>query len=385
MNIGLLIGGIPPDRNGGAEQQILQLADQLGRRGHTVTLFARTYARRPRLENRDTYLLVRRPTLAMPRLRLPADVVLATRDLARHRDRVDVLLAYQTVANGLIGVLARQLLHFPVAVSIRGNREYREFGVFPAYVYRRASAIVVQSSLVRQDLLGHLRSTGQSRLAGTISGKITVCPNGVHLPGVAPVLGQGVVFVGRLVPDKGVSDLIRAVARLPNARLTVIGEGPQRQALQRLAATLGRPVHFTGWIHPHEVQRHLRAASVLALPSYRGDGLPNAVLEAMALGRPVVASAIAGIPDIVQHGRTGMLVKPGDVNELSRSLGMLLRDKNLAQRFGRNARAVAESYSWDRVIPVVEGVLRSLISSQALEPAAGERSEHPSGVSPRRG
>lgn len=372
MHVGLLIGGIPPDRNGGAEQQILQLAEELGRRGHTVTLFARTYVPRPKVENRKGYTLVRRPALNIRRAALLYDILQATFDLVRWRDRVEILLAYQTVANGLIGVLAGRVLDVPVAVSVRGNREYREFGPLPAFVYRRASAILVQSGLVKQDMLSHLRATGQFDLAESVEDRTTVFPNGVHLPGAAPAVGDRVVFVGRLVRDKGVSDLLLAANHVPEARLTIIGDGPDRRMLTAQAGMLKRPVRFTGWIGAHDVQKHLRLARLLALPSYRGDGLPNAALEAMSLGRPVIASAIAGIPEIVQHGRTGFLIKPGDVKELARAIGLLVRDERLAQELGHHARAVAENYSWERVIPTVEAVLRGLLAYPPEQHWAGE-------------
>jgi glycosyltransferase involved in cell wall biosynthesis len=173
---------------------------------------------------------------------------------------------------------------------------------------------------------------------------------------------RGVLFVGRLTPHKGID---RLIAALPTgAELRVAGsEGhdpalPERDypaLLRRLAA--GRPVQFLGPVADAELPALYRQAAVLALPSvhrtcYGRDVLVSellglVVLEAMASGTPVVCSRLGGVVEIVQHGITGFLVKPGDVDELHERLAELLGNPERARRMGRNARElVRERFTW---------------------------------------
>lgn len=173
---------------------------------------------------------------------------------------------------------------------------------------------------------------------------------------------DGVLFVGRLTPHKGVDRLIAALP--PGARLRIAGsEGhdpdpPERDyplLLRRLAA--GRAVDFLGPVPDRELPALYRRAAVLALPSVQrtcygrairvSELLGLVVLEAMASGTPVVCSRLGGLPEIVQHGVTGFLVEPGDVDELRERLAEVVRDRALAARLGRNARElVLERFTW---------------------------------------
>jgi glycosyltransferase involved in cell wall biosynthesis len=150
-------------------------------------------------------------------------------------------------------------------------------------------------------------------------------PNRVHLvhnPGPASVPGRThppkprkVVFLGRLVPNKGVDVLLRAAALVPGIELVVLGDGPELPSLQNLSNQLGlgEAVRFLGWVGPEIVQRELPEASVLAVPSLWPEPFGLVALEAAALGIPVVASDVGGLRDVVFPGETGFLVAPGDV------------------------------------------------------------------------
>ena len=175
---------------------------------------------------------------------------------------------------------------------------------------------------------------------------------------------DGVLFVGRLTPHKGVDVLIRALP--PDARLTVIGsEGqdpsPPESDYPKLLRTLaaGRPVEFLGAIDDDELARRYRTASVLVIPSVErtcygrriavSELLGLVALEAMASGTPVIASRVGGLPEIVEDGVTGYLVPPGDVASLRRRISDVLDDPAMAAELGSNARErVVTELSWDR-------------------------------------
>ena len=188
-------------------------------------------------------------------------------------------------------------------------------------------------------------------------------------PGARP----DILFVGRLVERKGVQHLLDAMPALVRdhrAQLSVVGEGPMRPALERRAAELGLQddVTFTGFVPADDLARRFATCSAFALPAVydaKGDveGLGVVLVEALSQGRPVVASDAGGIPDIVIHDRTGLLVPPGDPAALSAALGRVLGDPALARRLGEAGREhVREAFSWasvtDRLLAVYEAVLQ---------------------------
>lgn len=143
--------------------------------------------------------------------------------------------------------------------------------------------------------------------------------------------GQHILFVGRLVPVKGVSLLLDAFARVAqihvDARLTIIGDGVERANLEGRCRGLGisSRVDFKGYLNQQEVAEQLRNADLFVLPSY-AEGLPVVLMEAMATGVPVIATRIAGIPELVQDGVTGRLVNAGDLERLVQSISDHLSD-----------------------------------------------------------
>jgi len=160
--------------------------------------------------------------------------------------------------------------------------------------------------------------------------------------------GGDVVFAGRLSPEKGVDTLIAAAGRLgPSAVLRIAGEGPDGDRLRRLADDLapGRVV-FHGRLSGADTVALLRSAAVVAVPSRWYENQPMVVLEAMALGVPVVASDIGGLPELVEDGVTGTLVRPDDDDALAAALAALLAAPDQGLAMGRAARAeVASGHS----------------------------------------
>jgi glycosyltransferase involved in cell wall biosynthesis len=157
-----------------------------------------------------------------------------------------------------------------------------------------------------------------------------------------------VLHVGRLVEKKGTGVLLDAVARLPQARLVVIGEGPLRPALQRRAAAHGDRVRFLGSLPEEEVARWMRRASLLAAPSITArdgdaEGLPTVVVEAAASGLPVVATRHSGIPEAVTDAETGFLVPERDAEALADKMALLLGSGELRRRMGEAARRRART------------------------------------------
>ncbi|HEY1478486.1 MAG TPA: glycosyltransferase, partial [Gaiellales bacterium] len=169
----------------------------------------------------------------------------------------------------------------------------------------------------------------------------------------APLAERGplrLLAVGRCVEKKGFAVLIEAVAGLEVAfDLQIIGDGPLRAALERSVAARGLVdrVRFAGSLTHHELPAAYAAADVVVAPSIEDadgdrDGLPNVVLEAMASGRPVIASEIAAIASAVRDGETGLLVAPGDPLALRAALERVARDRALAGAMGAAARTLVQ-------------------------------------------
>jgi glycosyltransferase involved in cell wall biosynthesis len=152
-----------------------------------------------------------------------------------------------------------------------------------------------------------------------------------------------VLSVGRLSKEKAHDQLLRAFARLSRAglataALVIAGDGPERLTLKRLADRLGLDgrVHFEG--HQGNVWPYYHSADVIALPS-DSEGSPIALLEAMAAAKPIVATSVGGIPEIIEDHRTGILVPPRDPGALADALAHVLRKPLLASNLGRQAQA----------------------------------------------
>ena len=154
------------------------------------------------------------------------------------------------------------------------------------------------------------------------------------------------VFVGWLEEKKGVLDLVTACAALKDRawHLDLVGLGHAEETVRtRLReAGLESRVTFHGWLSPDQVRRRLAEADVFVLPSW-GEGLPNAMIEAMAAGVAVVVTSVGNIPDVVEHGVHGLVVPPRDPRELTRSLALLFADRALLDRLAENGRTLADA------------------------------------------
>ena len=215
---------------------------------------------------------------------------------------------------------------------------------------RSASQVVALSETDRTDLREHLRFPDS---------RITVIPNGVPIDGFAPATPEQrvaakndfdiepeafvLLSISALVPEKGVDVAIRATSALEGCHLLVVGDGPERTALEQLAADVapGR-VTFTGALS--EPIDAYRAADVVLLPSLGGDTMPATLIEAGLCGLPSIATPIGAIEEIVLD-RTGFIVPPGDSHALAGAIGKLQSAPSLADELGRSARAIASNAS----------------------------------------
>ncbi|MEN6495921.1 MAG: glycosyltransferase family 4 protein [Thermoguttaceae bacterium] len=163
------------------------------------------------------------------------------------------------------------------------------------------------------------------------------------------------VFLGRLSPEKGLLTLLKAAALAREVPLVIVGEGSQREELQRLVAQNDlRHVTLAGYKRDAELVHLLRQAAFLVLPSECYENSPMVIYEAGALGRPVLASRMGGIPELVDEGETGFLFAPGDATELAERMVRLHRDPRLRRDMGQNGRR--------KIVALCEGHYDQLMS-----------------------
>jgi glycosyltransferase involved in cell wall biosynthesis len=174
-----------------------------------------------------------------------------------------------------------------------------------------------------------------------------------------------IVAVGRLVEKKGFRYLIDAAGRLDGAHVAIVGDGPLRQDLESQARDSQASVSLVGGLDHVGVSAALAAADVVAVPSVvdgsgNVDGLPNTLLEALAAGRPVVASAIAGIPEVVTDDVNGLLAPEKDVDALAAVLARLRDQPELRSRLGAEARRRAlRELDWNATAEAFEEIFAS--------------------------
>ncbi len=203
-------------------------------------------------------------------------------------------------------------------------------------IYRRIDVFISPSRFLKDTMSGALPAD-----------RIAVWPNVLETRAIRPAAAAGdgsIVYSGRLSAEKGLGTLLNAV-RDSGAALRIFGDGPLRGELERKAAAQpGVPVRFGGHLPQDELWREMGRATAAVLPSEWYENNPRSILEAFALGRPVIGSRIGGIPELVREGRTGWLFEPGNAIQLKERIAEAVGDPQAAHRLGRSARAFVEDY-----------------------------------------
>jgi glycosyltransferase involved in cell wall biosynthesis len=252
----------------------------------------------------------------------------------------------------------------PYIVSLRGG-DVPGFRPYDFALYHRIISPLLHLVWMRASVIV-ANSQGLRDLALAFDRKVTIqiIPNGVDIQRFSPDMQMRewhpprLLFVGRVVYQKGLDLLLEALGSVQSSswQLTIVGDGSQRELLMAQAEHLGisERIRFLGWLDSAQLLPEYQQANLFVFPS-RHEGMPNAILEAMACGLPVIASKIAGNEELVVPASettcgTGILVPPEDVDALRVALQTVLKDANLRMVMGGAARQrVEQAYTWRRV------------------------------------
>ena len=282
------------------------------------------------------------------------------------RKHFDVLHAHWSLPQGLTGAVCKRFLGIPLVVTIHGSDV---FGLKRPWLKRANEGVMKYADACTVNS----RATARFVAEACQRSDIQIIPMGVDLghfqkskdvDRLSPPARretQTILFAGRLIDWKGAEFLIRAIPKVlgqkPHTRVLIIGSGPEKGRLIDLAARLNLhdAVEFKEQVPQKELVRYYSRSDVFVLPSIRNDkgeteGLGVVLLEAMACGVPVIGSRVGGIPDIIKHGDTGLLVKEKDPDDLSEKLILLLSDRRLREKLiQKGLEFVEQNFSWDKI------------------------------------
>jgi glycosyltransferase involved in cell wall biosynthesis len=292
----------------------------------------------------------------IPRLPSPVPAVSALRDLKRALDGADLVHAHGVRAGLAAGAAARSdaVPHLIVTIHNAVFESGSTRRGAEAVAHRMLALLAERRICVSEDVARAARSAAPAKAGTVLTMPVGADPTPVEPAEAAAAREQLglepgrplVVGVGRLDPQKGFDVLVEATARMNGWAPPVVvicGEGPARHDLEERIETLGLGGRVRLLGNRQDAKAIIAAADAFCMPS-RWEGSPLALHEALAAGRPVVAAAVGGIPELLTFGQAGLLVPPEDPGALAAAVGRILADQRLARRLGDRAREAAEAW-----------------------------------------
>ena len=286
----------------------------------------------------------------------------------------DVVVTHSSTDSWLTAVAARLARRKPAVVRTRHLSTPVAGGPLNRWLYGSAAAFVVTTGeAIRAALIERLGLDPQRvvsiptgvDLSRFSPGNRTEASRKLGLDGAGPVIG----IVATLRSWKGHRFLIEALRdpRLADARLVIVGDGPQDKALRAQAGSVGLSDRIVFAGRQNDVVPWLHAFDVFALPSTGNEGVPQALMQAMACGLPVVTTPVGAIPELVRDGETGLLVPPNDTGALAAAIARILSDQTLAQSLATAARRLIEArHTNTMMLDAMENVIRKALKQNNI-------------------
>jgi len=372
-------------RIGGVTSHVYGLASELERRGHEVVIISKrggdaTDSNFSLKATSSVELRYVEPVIPFSTILVPPDPAEIRRLLKE--ECFDVVHAHHAFTPiSLLSITTAKKLGLPTVltnhtISFASNVDYfwtpTSFILLPFRRYIGKADRVIAVSRVAANFIGHFVKRE----------KIVVIPNGVDVHRFNPTnhdilvsnnevvteSGPVILYVGRLTHRKGVHILVKAMPLVlkvfPGAKLLIVGSGYMQDFIKLLVRRLelGACIKLMGFIPDGELPKLYNACNVFVLPSLYCESFGGVLLEAMASGRPIVASRTGGIPEIIENNITGILIERGNKESLANAILKILSDQDLAEQLGNNGRKIAEAkYSWSLVAEEIEGVYKKLV------------------------
>lgn len=343
---------------GGQEIRILTEAEGMLRRGHRITLLAPREARIFREAEKHSI-----PAIALPIGRKNLRGLMALRTWLR-RHPCDVLNTHSSTDSWLAALATRLLPHAPPIVRTRHISALIPANAASRWLYQSATShIATTGEKLRQQLIHHNGFSPDS-LTSVPTGIDTerFCPGDhsaaraqLQLPPDATIIG----IVATLRSWKGHAYLLEAFARLEDSKalLLIVGDGPQRENLQQEIARLGLSGRVLMPGNQKDVVPWMRAMDLFVLPSYANEGVPQALMQAMSCGLPVISTPIGSITEAVENDVTGLIVPPRDAEQLRQAIQSLLQDPQRRVQMSAAARRTAlEKFGIDAMLDKMEAI-----------------------------
>ncbi|MFC1662736.1 glycosyltransferase family 4 protein [Patescibacteria group bacterium] len=376
MKIGIVTQSFFPVR-GGVSQHVYHTANELKNRGHQVTVITANYT--PFDSEHDHGLDVIRLGLNVT---IPANGSYAHFTVGRHLRRKLQLIQknkqfdivhIHTPLDPILPLLATKTFTCPkvgtyhTSTATGHNIIYDYFSRLWRNSHKKIDGNIVVSKNAREFINQYF------------PGDYHIIPNGVDnkrfnptnqpLPGIRQNNDPLIVSIGRLSPRKGIRYIVAAmphvIDKIPRARLVVVGGGFLKTYYQNMVLPrLKDRVRFTGYATESELPQYYAAADICVFPSTGAESFGIVLIEAMAAGKPVIASNIPGYNAVVSHDRDGFLTQPRNPKALAQALVDLLNDKERQRRYINQGLKTAEKFSWENVVDMLEKLYREIISAK---------------------
>jgi glycosyltransferase involved in cell wall biosynthesis len=364
------------------ERIVEALAFRLKQEGHQVVVIttSRGLPSGTYDQNLDGIQIYRYPEYRLPFMETAVSPGMIGQVLGQRFDVLHVHGMTPTITD--VCILIGKLKRKPVVLSYHYDAETTgRLAVLLETTYERFATPIIRLADVLTILSDSYAKT--SKVLQRVRAKLITVPGGVDLRKFSPAPNDGnqktppiILFVGKIIHYKGVEYLIDAMptvlARVPNARLILSGRSNSqrytRMIANRIAKSPAREAIWweDDWVDREALIRRLRECSVLVLPSVsRREAFGMVLIEAMSVGKPVIATSIPGPSDIVQDGVNGFLVPPRDSAKLAEAIVSMLGDKTLSTKMGRMSRRLARQYAWDQVTAQHVRIIESCVQHSA--------------------
>jgi glycosyltransferase involved in cell wall biosynthesis len=388
LNIALFPSSFHP-HIGGVESMCRELALQLKQRGHNPIILTNRWPKDlPEQETLDG-IPVHRFIFRVPErnwrqlggslLYGPATLRAVKRTLREHH--TDLMHLHCVSSNAHYALAAKRALKIPLVITTHAELTMDATQLFQ---HSQFAQELMHRALTQADAVtacaSHTLQQAEKFLGASLAGKSQVVFNGAPaLENVAPHSHPKsfILAIGRLVPQKGIDLLLRAIDSVADFDLLIAGDGPERGALEQLKDSLpsGARIHFLGPQSRPQIHALLKGAAAFILPSRTDEGMPMVLLEALAAGKPILATRSGGTEELLASA--ALFAEKGNLASLTAQLQKLLGDETLRQGLSRKAAARARDFDWGNITTQYESIYTRLTAAQNKSKIENQKSKIP--------